>query len=260
MQKVDLSIVIPAYNEAGNLRKGCLREVIDYLRSKELVHLKEKKWNVEILIVDDGSTDETANLVKEEIKGKLGFRLIKEPHGGKAITVMRGLLESKGEIALFTDMDQATSIFELEKLLPKFKEGYDVVIGSRKGRKGAPLIRKLAAFGFSTIRNLSLGLPFKDTQCGFKAFNRRSIEMIFPKLLKNWTHLKVKGGAVNAGFDVEVLFLAKKLDLKIAEVEVMWHHVGTERVQIVQDSIEALEDVFRIRLNDYLGRYKLYNS
>lgn len=247
MTNIKLTLVIPAYNEAENLRLGALDSVSKYL--------KKQDYSYEVLIVDDGSTDETVKLTEEEIKDKKGFRLIKNPHGGKALTVMSGLLESTGEIALFTDMDQATPIDQIEKFLPKFEEGYDIVIGSRHGRSGAPAIRKLMGWGFSLLRSLILGLPFADTQCGFKAFNRKSIQAIFPDLLKNWKTMKTSGAAVNAGFDVETLFIARKKGFKIAEVLVDWHHVGTERVQALRDSLEALKDIARIRMNDIQGKY-----
>ena len=170
-----LSVVIPAYNESANLKNGILDEVYNYL--------KAQKYTYEVLIVDDASKDETRELVEKFIKGKNGFKLIKNEHGGKAITVTTGMLEAKGEIVLFTDMDQATPIKELEKLLPKFEEGFDVVIGSRKSRAGAPLIRKLMGWGFATMRNIILGLPFKDTQCGFKAFKQSAVHEIFPDML-----------------------------------------------------------------------------
>ncbi len=243
-----LSIIIPAYNEEDNIKKGVLSDVANYL--------KKQKFGYEVLIVDDGSKDETARFIEEQIKNNSSFKLIKNQHGGKAITVMTGLLAARGEIAVFTDMDQATPISEIEKLLPKFNLGVDIVIGSRHGRKGAPLIRKLMAWGFATFRNLILGLAFTDTQCGFKAFNIKSREAIFPKLLEKWQKHKTTGAAVNAGFDVETLYFAKKLGFKITEVEVDWHHVGTERVQMVRDSIDAIQDILRIKLDDFRGRYK----
>lgn len=243
-----LSIVIPAFNEEKNIRSGVLEEVNAYLKSMD--------FEYEVIIVDDGSTDETVEVAKKEIENKKNFRLIENPHGGKAVTVMSGMLKAEGEIALFTDMDQATPIQELEKLLPKFEEGFEVVIGSRQGRKGAPLIRKLMAFGFATFRNIILGLPFSDTQCGFKAFNKKSRDETFSKMLKEWQKPNNKGlAAVNAGFDVESLFIAKKKDFKIAEVPVNWHHVGSARVQFIRDSIEAIKDVIRIRINDIQGKY-----
>ncbi len=242
-----LSVIIPAYNEEDNLKKNVLTELANYLD-------KEIK-DYETIIVDDGSSDNTVKIIEEFSEKNPKFRLIKNNHGGKAIAVMTGLLNSKGDIGLFSDMDQATPISEIEKLMPYFDK-YDIVIGSRSGRKGAPVIRKLMAFGFATIRTLILGLPFKDTQCGFKAFNRKSIESIFPYLLKRWhKHLQKKGAAVNAAFDVETLFLAKKKGFKIKEVTVDWHHVGTERVQVVKDSIEAVIDILKIRANDLLGKY-----
>lgn len=247
MSEIILSVVIPSYNESENLKKGVLDEVANYL--------KEQDYTYEVLIVDDGSNDESVILAQKYVRDHKNFNLIKNPHGGKAMAVMTGLLSSKGQIALFTDMDQATPIFEIEKFFPKFSEGFDIVIGSRHGRKGAPIIRKLMGFGFSLIRNVILGLPFADTQCGFKAFNQKARREIFSILLSEWEKSKAHGPAVNAGFDVETLFLAKKRGFKIAEVDVDWHHVGTERVQAIKDSLDAIRDVVRIKLNDLLGKY-----
>ena len=243
-----LSIIIPAFNEKENLEKGVLEELEKYLNSR--------KFSYEVLIIDDGSADGSTEFIEKAIKKNQYFKLIKNIHGGKAIAVMTGLLGSKGDIGLFTDMDQATPISELELFLPFFDEGFDIVIGSRRGRKGAPIIRKFMAAGFSIFRTIVLGLPFKDTQCGFKAFNRKSIDAIFPQLMGRWKkHLKEKGAAVNAAFDVETLFIAKKMGFKIKEVPVSWHHVGTERVQVIRDSYDAIVDIIKIRINDFLNRY-----
>jgi glycosyltransferase involved in cell wall biosynthesis len=245
---INLSVVIPSFNEKENIKKGVLEWVSDFL--------SKQKYLYEVIIVDDGSTDGTVDLAQEFIAGNKNFRLIKNTHGGKAIAVMTGLLQSKGEVGLFIDMDQATPISEVEKILPYFDKGFDIVIGSRQGRKGAPIIRKLMALGFSVLRTLILGLPFKDTQCGFKAFSRKSIEVIFPILKERWKkHLSEKSAAVNAAFDVEVLFLAQKKNFKIKEVGVSWHHVGTERVQVLKDSIDAVIDIIKIRTNDLLNNY-----
>lgn len=257
MSKIYLSVVIPAYNEQKNLKKGVLDQVWNYLKSVD--------YSWEVIVVDDGSTDDTRKILKRLQNSKLAtpkVRLIENRHGGKAWTVMTGLLAAKGEIALFTDMDQATPIGEVEKLLPKFNEGlpagrqgYDIVIGSRHGRTGAPFLRKLMAYGFAFLRNIILGLPFRDTQCGFKAFNQKAIKKIIPKIKDEWGILHTKGGAVNAGFDVEVLYLAKKLGFKIAEVDVQWKYVGSERVQFVKDAAAAIYDMLRIRWNDLVGKY-----
>lgn len=171
------------------------------------------------------------------------------------MAVMTGMLKASGEVVLFTDMDQATPIDQLSKFLPKFKEGFDIVIGSREGRKGAPILRKLSAWGFSVLRKIILGLPFKDTQCGFKAFDKKSIEKIVPRVKSEWGVVHFKGGAVNAGFDVELLYLAKKYGFKIAEVEVEWNYVDTERVQVIKDAAAAIYDMIRIRVNDLKGKY-----
>lgn len=242
-----LSIVIPAYNEEKNLKKGVLGEVENYL--------KDVNYSYEVLIVDDGSTDTTREMVKKMISGKKNWILIENRHGGKALAVMTGLMASHGDVALFTDMDQATPLREIEKFFPKFKEGADVVIGSRTGRAGAPFLRRLAAWGFAILRNIILGLPFSDTQCGFKAFNKKSREAIFPSMQKKWNKMRAKGAAVHAGFDVETLFIARKMGFRIAEVPTEWHFVGTERVQLIKDSLDAIRDMFRIRLNDLMGKY-----
>lgn len=242
-----LSVVVPAYNEENNLKRGVLGTVRDFLENKGL--------DYEVIVVDDGSSDQSVELIKKYTANKKNFRLIQNPHGGKANTVMTGMLEAMGDVILFTDMDQATPIDQLEKFIPKFEEGFDIVIGSRQGRKGAPFIRKLSAWGFSVLRGLILGLPFKDTQCGFKAFSKESADKIMPKIKNEWGVVHFKGGAVNAGFDVELLYLAKKYGFKIAEVPVEWKYVDTERVQVVKDAMAAIYDMFRIRWNDLMGKY-----
>lgn len=242
-----LSVVIPAYNESRNLSKGVLDEVYSYL--------KKVNYKYEVLIVDDGSSDNTRDLVKQQIKNKTGFKLIENPHGGKAAAVMTGLLAAQGEAALFTDMDQATPLNQIEKFFPKFEMGFDIVIGSRIGRKGAPLIRKIMANGWTLIRTVFLGLPFRDTQCGFKAFNQAAIKKIIPTIKDEWGIVHTGGGAVNAGFDVELLYLAKKYSFKISEVEVVWNYVDTERVQFLKDALAAIYDIIRIRWNDLNGKY-----
>lgn len=241
-----LSIIVPAYNEEKNLASGVLDQMEDYLKTVD--------YTYEVIIVDDKSTDKTAEVVKAQIKDKKYFHLIENDHGGKAVTVMTGLLNSRGQIALFTDLDQSTPLSEVENFFPQFKKGFDVVIGKRKGRKGAPPIRKIYSFGFSILRTIFLGLPFSDTQCGFKAFTRHAVEKIFPSMLESWKNQQVTGAAVNAGFDIEFLFLAKKRKLKITDVEVEWHYVGSERVGS-KAAVEALKDMMRIKLNDLSGKY-----
>lgn len=238
-----ISVIIPAYNEEKNLKKGVLNTVSDFMEKTGLEY--------EVIIVDDGSTDKSIELIKEYTKGK-NFKLIQNSHGGKAIAVISGMEKAEGDIVLFTDMDQATPIDQLNKFLSEFEKGADIVIGSRAGRKGAPAIRKIAAIIFSILRRIILGLPFSDTQCGFKAFKKTTIEKIIPKIKGEWGVVHIGGGAVNAGFDVELLYLAKIYGFKIVEVPVDWNYVDTERVQVIKDAMAAIYDMFRIRWNDFV--------
>lgn len=242
-----LSVVIPAYNEIKNLKGGVLDDVFKYL--------SKQKYLWEVLVVDDASTDKTASFVENFVRNKKGFKFFKEPHRGKGGTVIAGMLKAQGEIALFCDMDQATPISELDKVLPKFAEGFDIVIGSRSGRKGAPLVRKLMAYGFTILRTLVLGLPFKDTQCGFKAFKKEAAIAIFKRMqIFNQKHNSQKAG-VTPGFDLELLYLSRKLQFKVAEVNVVWSHKETERINPIKDSWEGFCDLIRVRINALQGKY-----
>lgn len=249
MSKIQLSIVIPAYNEETNIRLGVLDKVSRFLQ-KNLEH-----W--EVIIVNDGSTDATKELIESFIKENSGFRLIDNRHQGKAATVITGMLEAYGNVVLFTDLDQATPIKEIEKILPWFDEGFDVVIGSRSGRReGAPFFRQLMAKGFIFLRTMILGLSgITDTQCGFKAFKKIVISSICKKLKLYGKGRKVQGSMVSAGFDIEVLYLAKKLGYKIKEVPVDWHYVETRRVNPLKDSWQGLLDIIKIRINTWRGEY-----
>jgi hypothetical protein len=186
-----------------------------------------------------------------------GFKVMKEPHRGKGGTVIAGVLAAKGDIVLFTDMDQATPLKEIEKFLPKFKKGHDIVIGTRSGRKGAPLLRKIMASGFVLLRTIILRLPYKDTQCGFKALKKEAAQKIFKKMKVFSDKARVEGAAVTAGFDLELLYIARKLKYKVAEVPVIWHHQGTERVNAIKDSWRGLRDMIQVRINALMGRYKV---
>src|SRR3990170_1924103 len=247
-KNIHLSVVIPAYNEEENLKFGVSQELFKYL--------EKQSFSWEVIFVDDGSKDSTVRVLEDITRSRTNVRVLKEPHRGKGGTVIAGMFKAVGEIILFCDMDQATPISELDKILPKFRENYDVVIGSRKGREGAPFLRKIMAWGFSVLRTLVLRLPFKDTQCGFKAFKKDAARNIFEKMkIFRGSMLGEKTG-VTAGFDLELLYIARKLGLRIAEVEVVWHHKESERVTPLRDSWEGLRDLVRIRLNALAGKYK----
>lgn len=249
MGKIDLSVIIPAYNEETNIRLGILEKVSRYL--------EKQTFSWEVIIVDDGSTDATGKLLGDFVKENLGFSVIHNPHQGKAATVISGMMAAEGRIVLFTDLDQATPITQLSKILPWFEKGYDVVIGSRNGqRQGAPFTRRVMARGFMMLREMTLGLRgIVDTQCGFKAFRAPVAHSIFQRLKLYGDRHVVSGSMVTAGFDIEVLFLARKLGYKIKEVPVEWHYVETRRVNPLIDSIQGLTDILKIRMNAWRGLY-----
>lgn len=245
-----VSVVIPAFNEETNIRLGALEHVARFLG--------RQSYSWEVLIVDDGSTDQTYELLKHFAKDNPGFVPVQNTHRGKAATVISGMVKARGSIVLFSDLDQATPIGELDKLLPWFDRGNDVVIGSRnRNRQGAPLSRILMARGFMMIRSVILGLKgITDTQCGFKAFKRNVSKEIFKKLELYGSDREVSGPMVTAGFDIEVLYLAKKLGYKIKEVPVEWHYVETRRVNPIKDSWQGFMDILMIRWNAMAGKYR----
>lgn len=244
-----LSVVIPCFNEETNIRLGSLDKVTRFLERQQFT------W--EVLVVDDGSSDQSPRLLDGFARANTGFTILHNAHLGKAGTVIAGMLHAKGDIVLFSDLDQATPMTELPKLLPFFAKGFDVVIGSRdRERLGAPFSRVIMARGFMLLRSLILGLKgITDTQCGFKAFRREVSIKIFQKLALYDTTSKVDGPMVTAGFDIEVLFLAKKFGYSIKEVPVEWHYVETRRVNPIKDSIRGLIDIIHIRINAFRGRY-----
>ncbi|OGG00523.1 hypothetical protein A2Y99_03745, partial [Candidatus Gottesmanbacteria bacterium RBG_13_37_7] len=170
-----LSIVIPCYNEERNIRLGALENVAHFMN--------KKKYPWEVIIVDDGSTDGSISLIDLYLKEHKHFKKILLSHGGKAAAVTAGVLQSCGKYILFTDLDQATPMTQIDLLLPWFDKGFDIVIGSRNNkRQGAPIFRLAMARGFIYLRNMILNLGITDTQCGFKAFTKQAARTVFPKL------------------------------------------------------------------------------
>lgn len=245
-----LSIVIPAYNEADNFNKGVLKQVEDYIR--------RHSYETEVVIVDDGSTDETANLIEDWIVKKKNWKLIRNPHKGKAIAVKTGVLEAVGKYILFTDFDQATPLSEVEKLLPFMDKGYEIVIGSRevKGskREDEPRYRHIMGRGWNLIVQVLAVRGIQDTQCGFKLFKKDIAHKLFRKL-KVYANANERE-AYTGAFDVELLFIAQRQGYQIAEVPVYWKHVETTRVHPIRDSIRMAIDLVRIRIADLFGKYE----
>jgi len=254
MGNVYLTVIIPCYNEEANLKRGVLQEIYGFLKSKDF------SW--EVIVSDDGSSDRSREIVKEDIKSWGNFKLLENPHGGKPAALLSGIKKAKGEYILFTDMDQSTPIGELDKLLPQLNKRYEVVIGSRGlVRKNFPLYRRLGAIAFMSIRR-SLILPeISDTQCGFKLFNTQALKKAFPRLNFFERKEKVSGWKVTS-FDVELLHILKSLGYKIAEVPVSWDDKDISKEKgggvgrYVRESREMFGQIIRVKLNDLRGRYK----
>jgi dolichyl-phosphate beta-glucosyltransferase len=244
-----LSVIIPAYNEEINLKRGVLDSVYDYL--------SDKRFDWEVIILDDGSSDATISLVEKFVEHHKGFFLKKEPHRGKGGTLLMGVRYAKGDIVLTLDMDQSTPISEFDKFLTKFNEGYDIVIGRRNGRPGQSIIRKMMAYGFVFLRTIILRLPFTDTKWGLKAYSQKTTEKVFNKIKVYGKKSTSRSGSVSAGFDLEVLFIARKQKLKITDVPVEWYEYGERKeVNPIKDSWEGLRDLIIIRLNAIKGEYR----
>lgn len=245
-----ISLIIPCYNETLNIQKGTLDKIGNFT--------KDDPRFLEVIIVDDGSSDDTKKIIKQKYLPLFKkFRLIENKHQGKGFALISGIQNAKADYVAFSDFDLATPIEEIDKLI-KYAKEYPIVIGSRNSqRQGAPITRKIMALGFIFIRNLLIGLKgIKDTQCGFKLFKKDIALRLIDKLVVFHQKRKVKGSSVSAGFDLEFLFLANLLGYKIKEVPVVWHHVETKNVNFIKDSLETLIDIFKIKLNQIFGKYK----
>jgi len=245
-----ISLVIPCYNEEVNIQKGVLDKIGNYTDNNKLFG--------EVIIVDDGSLDNTKKIIQTRYLPKFAkFRLIANPHQGKAYAVITGIKEAHGQYVMFSDIDLATPLEESDRLISQINHGYQIIIGSRNDKRDdAPLLRKIMAIGFIYIRNIFIGLKgIKDTQCGFKLFKKEAALQIIENLRVFKHRHKIRGSSVSAGFDLEFLFLAFKFGYKTKEVPVTWRHVETKNVNFFKDSIETLKDIFKIKYNDLKGQY-----
>jgi glycosyltransferase involved in cell wall biosynthesis len=250
MKKIFLSVIIPCYDEMANLQKGVLDKIRYFLEKKKIAY--------EVIIVDDGSKDGSVAFIKKFTQDNPHFKLLQNPHYGKAGAVTTGMLKAEGQYVLFTDMDQATPIEEVDRLLPYFEKGYDVVIGSRNSqRKGAPLVRLFISRANIILRKLVVGISaINDTQCGFKMFTSEASKVLFGKIYALHNGFKAIGGSnVTSGFDVELLYIAEINGYKIKEVPVQWLYVETRRVNPIADSVEGVLELLRIKKNALVGKY-----
>lgn len=234
-----LSVVIPVFNEQERLPKN-LDKIIGFL--------KKKKYSSEIILVDDGSTDDTPLVIKGYQK-KHKFKTVRHLKNlGKGAAVKTGMLESTGKLILMTDCDLSTPIEELDLLL-KYTKDYDIVIGSRRLKEkklGAMPKRYRTFLGdiYYELLRLILLKEVKDTNCGFKLFSRKSVEVIFPKqTINRW------------GYDAEVLFIAHQKGFKIKEVPVIWNHFQGSKVKVVEAALKTLTELFTIKIQSLLGKY-----
>lgn len=247
-----LSIVIPAYNEMFRLPKT-LCEILDFV--------DQQSYQSEILIIDDGSTDDTVSVAREIANQHSNVTVIQNDHRGKGYAVRTGIFSATGRHLLFSDADLAVPIEEFNKFLPHLDAGFDVVIASREGqgaqRIGEPVYRHIMGRVFNLIiRSVTLD-GFKDTQCGFKAFKRDVAHDLFSHVLLYGEKAgNLKDPAVT-GFDVEVLFLAIKRGYKVKEVPVNWIYGTETKVNPMKDTLRNLLDVLRVRWNDSTGRYDI---
>lgn len=224
--------------------------------------LSKQGFSWEVIISDDGSTDESKKLIKREIKGYRNFDLLENTHGGKPYALMQGIKKAGGMYVLLTDMDQSTPIDELSKLLPFVERGAEVVIGSRGlARKNFPLYRRIGAIVFITFRKILVLPEINDTQCGFKLFKRKVLLKTFPRLEYFRKERNIKGWKVSS-FDVELLHLISKLGIDIEEVPVIWEDTDTSTSKggslgrYFRESKEMLLQILRVKMNDLRGEYE----
>jgi glycosyltransferase involved in cell wall biosynthesis len=241
MQYPKYSIVIPAFNESARI-PATLRSVVSCIHGHG--------WSAEVIVVNDGSRDATADVVREFARTAPEVRLIENPgNHGKGYSVRSGMLQALGEVVMFTDSDLSAPIEEAERLFAAIEQGADIAIGSRWLESGRqthrqPLYRQFFGRCFNAVVRLVMGLRFADTQCGLKAFTRAAAQTVFQlQTIERW------------GFDPEILFIALKRGYRVAEVPVSWAHDERTRMSYLRDGMKMLEEVAIIRWNALLGRY-----
>ena len=236
-----ISIVIPAYNESARIG-ATLERVLAFIR--------RQAWNAEVLVVNDGSRDQTADIVRQYAEGEI-VRLLENPgNRGKGYSVRNGVLHASGDFILFSDADLSSPIEEAPKLFEALDRGADIAIGSRWVRselqtRRQSLARQVLGRVFNGVLRVVLQLDFKDTQCGFKAFRREAARAVFPsQQIEGW------------GFDPEILFLAQRMGFRIEEVPVVWAHDDRTRIHPLADGSRMVADMLRIRWYWLAGKYR----
>jgi dolichyl-phosphate beta-glucosyltransferase len=234
------SIIIPAWNEERRIG-GSLAKIADFVHGHS--------QSIEVIVSDDGSQDATAGIVEEFARRYPFVRLLRNRHGGKGAAIKAGVAAGEGQYLVISDADLAVPIEEVLKFLPPALDGYDVAIASREG-KGAkrinePYYRHLMGRVYNLLVQVAAVPGIRDTQCGFKAFRREVARQIFPQqTIEGW------------GFDVEILFIARRFGYRVVEVPVTWYYGAESKVRPVKDTLGMVRDLWQVRRNAWKGLYE----
>ncbi len=239
MDTLFLSIVIPAYNEEARII-ATLQQVAG--------HLSALAYDWEIVVANDGSSDATPRLVEEFARDNPQVSLLDLPHRGKGGAVRSGMLHAKGQYRFLCDADLSMPIEQLDRFLPPKMEGYDIVIGSREApgarRFNEPSRRHFLGRAFNLMARLFAVRGIRDTQCGFKLFQGEAAEALFPLQRTN-----------GFGFDIEVLFLAQRLGMRLVEAPIDWYYMSHSKVRPLRDSVAMSRDILQVRWRALRGNY-----
>jgi glycosyltransferase involved in cell wall biosynthesis len=235
------SLVIPAYNESERITASL---------DKILAYIAQNNWDAEVLVVNDGSRDNTADVIRQYEQRSSIVRLLENPgNRGKGYSVRHGMLQARGDVLIFSDADLSSPIYESAKLIREIEKGADVAFGSRwleadTQTERQSILRQIAGRVYNLLLRAILGLNYKDTQCGLKAFTRDAAEKVFTRQkIERW------------GFDPELLFIAKKFGMKMVEVPVEWAHDDRSKINPVVDGFKMGMEMLKIRWNGITGRY-----
>lgn len=247
-----LSLVIPAYDEAARL-DHTFAELSAWVADPP-------RRPVEVLLVDDGSADGTLDRFRAFARGREGVRVLGLPHRGKAATVTSGVLAAEGERVLFSDADLSVPLGEAGRFADAIDAGADVAIGSREvpgaRREREPGYRHVMGRAFNALVRALVVPGIQDTQCGFKMFSREAAREIFSRLRRYGPDAPVVRGPMVTAFDVEVLFVARKLGLRVVELPVPWFHGERSKVRPVVDAVRMGRDVLMVKWADLRGHYR----